>query len=262
VTIDIVAMLFDQIFGDPRVPEALKALIGRLQIPVVKVAVLDKKFFSKKAHPARRMLDTLGEFALGLDETFDATSPLYKHIEGIIARLLEPVRRRVEVFETLHNELLEVIRARTSARKTRPRRWRARSPTRSAWKSARRLRTRDQEPRAGHQDAAAGAEVPRRRMGQAAAADLRAPRSGRRRVEERAGYHGSSDLERDLQALGRRSTQARASAPGLLKRLQAGLQSTGSAEDKRKQFFTKLMRLHTKAMTVPKRRRSRPRYPR
>src|SRR5207344_1521069 len=71
MTMDIVAMLFDQIFSDKRVPYALKVLIGRLQIPVVKVAVLDKKFFSKKSHPARRLLDTLGEFAFGLDETFD-----------------------------------------------------------------------------------------------------------------------------------------------------------------------------------------------
>ena len=40
--------------------------------------------------------------------------------------------------------------------------------------------------------------------------------------------------------------------PGLLKRLQAGLQSTGTSEEKRKQFFCKLMRLHTKAMAAPK----------
>ncbi len=80
-TMDIVAMLFDQIFGDKRVPYALKVLIGRLQIPVVKVAVLDKKFFSKKSHPARRLLDTLGEFALGLDESFDQNSPVYKKLE-------------------------------------------------------------------------------------------------------------------------------------------------------------------------------------
>jgi len=109
VTIDIVAMLFDQIFGDERVPDALKGLIGRLQIPVVKVAVLDKRFFSKKSHPARRMLDTLGEFALGLDESFDQSSPLYKKIADIISRLLEDFVDDVDIFESLQSELLAVI---------------------------------------------------------------------------------------------------------------------------------------------------------
>ena len=71
VTLDIVAMLFDQIFGDPRIPAAMKALIGRLQIPMLKVAILDKSFFAKKAHPARHMLDTLGELSVGLGEGFD-----------------------------------------------------------------------------------------------------------------------------------------------------------------------------------------------
>src|SRR6185436_7428524 len=109
--IDIVAMLFDQIFGDERVPDALKALIGRLQIPVVKVAVLDKKFFSKKSHPARRMLDTLGEFALGLDETFDQASPLYKKLEDILQRVIEEFDDDLRVFESVQTDLLAVIRA-------------------------------------------------------------------------------------------------------------------------------------------------------
>jgi enterochelin esterase-like enzyme len=87
LTMDIVAMLFDQIFGDKRVPYALKVLIGRLQIPVVKVAVLDKKFFSKKSHPARRMLDTLGEFALGLDENFDHHSAVYNDTHEFLVYL-------------------------------------------------------------------------------------------------------------------------------------------------------------------------------
>jgi hypothetical protein len=110
MTIDIVAMLFDQIFGDPRVPQALKALIGRLQIPVVKVAVLDKKFFSKKSHPARRMLDTIGEFAVGLDEKFDETAPVYKKLEEIIRKVIEDFVDDIDIFETLQTDLLALIR--------------------------------------------------------------------------------------------------------------------------------------------------------
>ncbi|HXF79577.1 MAG TPA: DUF1631 family protein, partial [Usitatibacter sp.] len=45
MTIDIVAMLFDYIFDDRHIPAAVKALIGRLQIPTLKVALMDKSFF-------------------------------------------------------------------------------------------------------------------------------------------------------------------------------------------------------------------------
>ncbi|HEX7811770.1 MAG TPA: DUF1631 family protein, partial [Burkholderiales bacterium] len=60
MTLDIVALLFDQLFDDPKIPIGVKGLIGRLQIPFLKVAIADKAFFSKKAHPARQMLDSLG----------------------------------------------------------------------------------------------------------------------------------------------------------------------------------------------------------
>lgn len=57
--IDIVAMLFDFILDDPTLPAPARALIGRLQIPVLKVAVLDKSFFRQRGHPVRRFLSAL-----------------------------------------------------------------------------------------------------------------------------------------------------------------------------------------------------------
>ncbi|MBL8525926.1 MAG: DUF1631 family protein, partial [Betaproteobacteria bacterium] len=56
MTIDIVAMLFDYVFEDKLIPDAVKGLLARLQIPALKVAILDKSFFSRKNHPTRRLL--------------------------------------------------------------------------------------------------------------------------------------------------------------------------------------------------------------
>ena len=61
MTIDIVAMLFDYVFEDKLIPDAVKGLLARLQIPALKVAILDKSFFSRKNHPTRRLLDVLAE---------------------------------------------------------------------------------------------------------------------------------------------------------------------------------------------------------
>ena len=52
MTIELVAMLFDFIFETRDLPDSMKALIGRLQIPVLKAAMLDGAFFSKKSHAA------------------------------------------------------------------------------------------------------------------------------------------------------------------------------------------------------------------
>ncbi|PZP78976.1 MAG: DUF1631 domain-containing protein, partial [Ectopseudomonas oleovorans] len=63
--INLVSMLFEFILDDRTLPDSLKALIGRLQIPMLKVAVLDKTFFSRGSHPARRLLNEIASAALG-----------------------------------------------------------------------------------------------------------------------------------------------------------------------------------------------------
>jgi hypothetical protein len=47
-TIELLARIFDYVFSDDSIPEEIKSLIGQLQIPTLKVALLDKDFFLKK----------------------------------------------------------------------------------------------------------------------------------------------------------------------------------------------------------------------
>jgi len=99
MTIDIVAMLFDFIFEDKQVPDAIKALIGRLQIPVLKAAMLDQSFFSKKSHPTRRLLNALAEAATGWGDVISHESPLYQKIDAIVLRVNEEFEDKLAVFE-------------------------------------------------------------------------------------------------------------------------------------------------------------------
>ncbi|MES2354519.1 MAG: DUF1631 domain-containing protein [Pseudomonadota bacterium] len=105
VTIDIIAMLFDYIFIDSKIPDAMKNLIGRLQIPVLKVAMLDKKFFSSKTHPARKLLNTLGAAATGRGWRLAQNDPLHKQTERIVQRVLTEFESDVAIFEELLTEL-------------------------------------------------------------------------------------------------------------------------------------------------------------
>lgn len=87
--INLVSMLFEFILDDRTLPDSLKALIGRLQIPMLKVAVIDKTFFSRGSHPARRLLNEIASAALGWGEHDDEQrDSLYQKIEQIVQRLL------------------------------------------------------------------------------------------------------------------------------------------------------------------------------
>ena len=87
--INLIAMVFDCILEDRNVPDSLKALIARLQIPMLKVAVLDKSFFSRSSHPARRLLNEIAEAAMGWSDCDgEARDSLYLRIEQVVQRLL------------------------------------------------------------------------------------------------------------------------------------------------------------------------------
>lgn len=98
MTLDIVVLVFDYILGDNRIPDAMKALIGRLQIPVLKVTMLDKSFFSQKTHPARQLLDLLADAALGWDPIEGHDSRLYREIEQIVQGILSQYEDGLDVF--------------------------------------------------------------------------------------------------------------------------------------------------------------------
>jgi hypothetical protein len=100
MTIDIVAMLFDYIFDDRHIPAAVKALLGRLQIPTLKVALMDKTFFSWKTHPARALLDRLAEASMGLDSSTAAGRAALEMVEKAVGHVLEEFEADVAPFES------------------------------------------------------------------------------------------------------------------------------------------------------------------
>ena len=87
--INLVSMLFEFILDDRTLPDSLKALISRLQIPMLKVAVLDKTFFGRGSHPARRLLNEIASAALGwADQDSAKRDSLFLKIEQVVLRLL------------------------------------------------------------------------------------------------------------------------------------------------------------------------------
>jgi len=100
MTIDVVGMLFDYIFEDRHIPASVKAHLGRLQLPTLKVALIDKAFFSSSSHPARRLLDLLAECAIGLDESHAADSDVLRLVESVVATVLSEFESDLTLFAT------------------------------------------------------------------------------------------------------------------------------------------------------------------
>jgi hypothetical protein len=109
-TIDVIGMLFEFILGDPNLPDAMKALLGRLQIPMVKVALLDKSFFNKPDHPARRLLNKLARAAAAwFDDGDRSQNSLYGQIERVVNRVLVEYRKDGGLFAELDAAFGEYI---------------------------------------------------------------------------------------------------------------------------------------------------------
>jgi hypothetical protein len=107
--INLLAMLFECMLDDRNLPDSLKALIGRLQIPLVKVAVLDKSFFSRSSHPARRLLNEIASAAMGWGACDDhERDVLYVRIDQVVQRLLNDFDDDPAIFSDLLADFLAV----------------------------------------------------------------------------------------------------------------------------------------------------------
>ncbi len=108
-TIDIVAMLFDFIFEDPLIPDTVKVLVGRLQIPLLKVAMVDKTFFAKREHPARVLLDTISKLSISASKDLDHGNLLFEHIKTAINAILTGFESEPGIFEKVLPELQALL---------------------------------------------------------------------------------------------------------------------------------------------------------
>ncbi len=102
--IDLVSTLFDYILDDRELPTPMKALIGRLQIPVLKVALIDKTFFAGEEHPARLLLNLLAKAGMSWDENSKSSEALYNKVEEVVFVVLNEFHDDMRLFERLYED--------------------------------------------------------------------------------------------------------------------------------------------------------------
>ncbi len=109
-TIEIVALLFQSILTEERIPSAVRVWFARLQMPVLRVAVGEPDFFATVDHPARRLIDRMGACVMGFDAT---ASVVGDALEGEIKRVVQVVEAYPDtgrrVFQTVLTEFERFI---------------------------------------------------------------------------------------------------------------------------------------------------------
>ena len=114
ITIDVIGLLFDYIFRDPSIPESLRSLFSRLQVPILKTALVDRSFFSDRKHPARRLLDHLALATIGAvgavgDGGYRKAFELIS--AGVIDEVCRDFKVDVAVFDAADAKLQEFVDA-------------------------------------------------------------------------------------------------------------------------------------------------------
>jgi hypothetical protein len=108
-TIEIVALMFQSILAEERIPPAVRVWFARLQMPVLRVALAEPEFFGSLEHPARQLIDRMGSCVLG----FDAAAIGGSELEGEIKRIVQVIEQYPEtgrrVFQLVYDEFQKFL---------------------------------------------------------------------------------------------------------------------------------------------------------
>jgi hypothetical protein len=108
-TIEIVALMFQAILAEERIPAAVRVWFARLQMPVLRVALAEPEFFGTLGHPARQLIDRMGSCVMG----FDASSINGSALETEIKRVVQVIEQYPEtgrrVFQLVYEEFQKFL---------------------------------------------------------------------------------------------------------------------------------------------------------
>ena len=91
-TIEIVALMFQSILQEERIPPGIRVWFARLQMPVLRVALAEPDFFGTLTHPARQLIDRMGSCVMG----FDASGIRGHALETEIKRVVQVIEQYPE----------------------------------------------------------------------------------------------------------------------------------------------------------------------
>lgn len=114
LTVEAVSILFSFIFKNEQIPVDVRCCLGRLQVPILKAAILTPEVLHYGDHPVRQLLERISSVSSGLDLESEGGRKLVGEIGCIVDRILENFEDDVSIFTTVLAEfercLADVLR--------------------------------------------------------------------------------------------------------------------------------------------------------
>jgi hypothetical protein len=110
----LVSLFFETLLNDDDLCPALRYLVGRLQLPVLRIALADGSFFDRDDHIARRLIETICQIGIGWssDMVWVERSPAFKEVSALVDRILDEPSPDAELFERVLQDMLNSQAAR------------------------------------------------------------------------------------------------------------------------------------------------------
>ncbi len=107
--IELVGLLFEYMLKEDSLPDVVKALLSRLHTPLLKVAVIDKSFFTRSQHPARKLLNDMTAAGIHWVNETNLERGVFSRMKEIVDKVLNDFDEDVEIFEELVNDFEKII---------------------------------------------------------------------------------------------------------------------------------------------------------
>ncbi len=105
--IELVALMFQAILQEDRIPAGVRVWFARLQMPVLRIALAEPDFFNKLDHPARQLIDHMGSCVMGFDSSGLSSAAL----ETEIKRVVQVIEQYPETGDKVYKRVYEEFQA-------------------------------------------------------------------------------------------------------------------------------------------------------
>ncbi|MDO4904883.1 MAG: DUF1631 family protein [Lautropia sp.] len=95
--IETVAQVFQHVYEDDAIANAIKQQLLRLQVAAFKAALIDPSFFARPDHPMRRFVDRLAEIGSDPDFETEPGAPLVNDLESLVTWVLNNFERELVI---------------------------------------------------------------------------------------------------------------------------------------------------------------------
>jgi hypothetical protein len=94
-------MIFEHMLKDEDLPNVAKAELSRLHTPYLKIAIIDKRFFTDNTHPAHELLNTLANAAARWVFEDDLERGIFPALRNTVQRVINEFVNNIELFSEL-----------------------------------------------------------------------------------------------------------------------------------------------------------------